>query len=92
MHPFQLEGVGKQLTYNQPYIYHAAVPGWAEQYPSLVRAAAGKHVTQPPFYNTEHLATLGGMSVTGDSDSLTSPLLWLSGQRSLIDFEVRKPC
>ena len=65
-----MEGVGKQLTYNQPYIYHAAVPGWAEQYPSLVRAAAGKHVTQPPFYNTEHLATVGGMSVTGDSESL----------------------
>ena len=79
-----MEGVGKQLTYNQPYIYHAAVPGWAEQYPSLVRAAAGKHVTQPPFYNTEHLATLGGMSVTGDIESLTSPLT-MTFRTSLID-------
>ena len=78
--------MGKQLTYNQPYIYHAAVPGWAEQYPSLVRAAAGKHVTQPPFYNTEHLATVGGMSVTGDSESLRYLRTTI-----LLDFEVRKP-
>ena len=56
----QLDRVGRQLGYNTPYIYQANIPAWLSSYPDMVRAARGKHVRQPPYYNTELVTTRQG--------------------------------
>ena len=56
----QLEVVGRQLGYNAPYIYQVNLPAWVSQYPDMVKAASGKHVRRPPYFNTELLTTSGG--------------------------------
>ena len=33
----QLKSIGKQLTFNNPFIYHTSLPSWTDQYPDLVR-------------------------------------------------------
>ena len=53
----QLASVGRQLGYNTPYIYQVNIPAWLSAYPDMVRAARGKHVRQPPFFNTELVTT-----------------------------------
>ena len=60
----QLDVIGKQLTYNDPYIYHTSLPGWLDQYNHMVKAAHGYHIKKAPYYNTEVINTLGGLAVT----------------------------
>jgi len=59
-----LESVGKQLMYNEPYMYGINIPLWAEKYSSLKQAASGAHVKSAPFYNSEKLETSGGLKLT----------------------------
>ena len=56
----QLASVGRQLGFNNPFIYQATLPAWLSAYPDMVRAARGKHVRRPPFFNTELVTTRQG--------------------------------
>ena len=56
----QLASVGRQLNYNTPFIYQTTIPAWLSAYPDMVRAAQGKHIRRPPFFNTELVTTAQG--------------------------------
>ena len=59
-----LDMVGKQLTFNNPFIYSTSTPDWLTRYPQMVKASKGHHVKEAPFFNTEIIKTRGGETFT----------------------------
>ena len=60
----QLNTIGRQLTYNAPYLYDTNhVPAWAQQHEDLVNAARGVHVKKAPYFNTEVITTNAGEKI-----------------------------
>jgi len=59
-----LDSIGKQLTYNEPYLYAVNLPAWTSAFPNLQLAAHGKHIKKAPFYSTEAWETKAGVKVT----------------------------
>jgi len=59
-----LDKIGKQLTFNNPFIYSTYQPEWLEQYQFMVKASHGRHVKKAPFYNTEIIKSKNGEAFT----------------------------
>jgi len=59
-----LDTVGRQLTYNTPFIYHTSLPTWLMDYSEMTNAAQGKHIKKAPFFNTENMQTVAGEKFT----------------------------
>lgn len=59
-----LETMGTQLLYNNPFIYSTNNPAWLSSFPSMVKAARGKHVTKAPFFSTTQLTSQAGVLFT----------------------------
>lgn len=59
-----LDTVGKQLTFNNPFLYSVYIPQWVKQYPQMVKASEGHHVKKAPFFNTEIIKSKQGETFT----------------------------
>jgi deoxyribonuclease-2 len=59
-----LETIGRQLQYNNPFIYSTATPPWLAAYPAMVTASKGKHVRKGPFFSIGQLTSANGTEFT----------------------------
>lgn len=59
-----LDTVGKQLTFNNPFLYSTFIPQWLMKYPQMVKASKGHHVKKAPFFNTEIIKSKQGETFT----------------------------
>ena len=57
--------VGRQLMYNQPWIYDSSMPhSYASKLPALAQAFYGGHVTSAPFNHSVVLLSVAGQRFT----------------------------
>jgi len=55
-----IDTVGKQLTFNNPFIYSAGTPDWLAKYPQMMKASKGHHIKEAPYFNTEIIKSKAG--------------------------------
>lgn len=57
----QMDLVGKQILYNEPYVYSSSVPDiLSVKYPNLVKASEMVKIKEAPFWSVQNLTSVGG--------------------------------
>ncbi|XP_050295284.1 plancitoxin-1 [Anthonomus grandis grandis] len=66
----QINNVGKQLQYNEPFIFSEYVPtSLSDTLPDIVRAANNETINASPYYNIETIISLAGIKITSFAKS-----------------------